>query len=196
MDRRAFLKATLTGGSLVFLAPNSYALKLFPNTAKQKWAILFGSRYGSTRDASLWVSEGMGWIADIYDARENPDLSPFDNIIVASGIYNGKIDQPLETYLTKNATSFSRKVKAVFVVCGGGGTPRAEQYVDLLSGRCQASSPLKKSFGGRLTKKMLNAEDLKVQEEVFKKRNSPVEDYDRLQRKDCLKFGEEILATV
>jgi hypothetical protein len=45
-----------------------------------------------------------------------------------------------------------------------------------------------------VTKRLLNAEDYKIEEEVFKKQGNPFEDYDRLQRKDCLKFGEEILA--
>ena len=77
MDRRTFLKTIVVGGGLTAFASNSQALKLFPNPSKQKWAILFGSRYGSTRDASLWISEGMGGIADAFDARENPDLSSF-----------------------------------------------------------------------------------------------------------------------
>jgi hypothetical protein len=45
-----------------------------------------------------------------------------------------------------------------------------------------------------LTKRLLNAEDYKVEEEVARRRNQPYADYDRLQRTDCLKFGEEVLA--
>jgi len=194
MDRRAFLKTILAGGGATLLASNTYALKLFPNAAQQKWAILFGSRYGSTRDASLWISEGMGWVADVFDARENPDLSSFDGIIIGSGIYNGKIDQPLGTYLAKHAASISKKTKGLFVLCGGGDSPRAQGYIDELAKACQAKPPLTKALGGRLTLKLLNAEDYKVQEDVAKRRNAAPEDYDRLQRKDCLKFGGDIRA--
>jgi menaquinone-dependent protoporphyrinogen IX oxidase len=196
MDRRAFLKTILVGGGLTVFASNSYALKLFPNPGKQKWAILFGSRYGSTRDASLWISEGMGGIADAFDARENPDLSSFDYIIVGSGIYSGKIAQPLETYLTGKSGPISNKIKALFIVCGSGDNPRAQAYVDLLAKFCQAKPPLTRIFSGRVTKRLLNKEDYKIEEEVFKRRNQPFEDYDRLQRSDCLKFGEEILTKV
>ena len=194
MDRRTFFKTIMVGGGLTFFVSNSHAMKLFPNPGKQKWAVLFGSRYGSTRDASLWISEGMGGIADAFDAREIPNLSSFDNIIVGSGIYNGKIDQYLETYLMRNAGSISNRIKALFVVSGSGGTPRAQAYIDALAKICQVNPSLTKTFPGRVTKRLLNKEDYKVEEEVFQRRNQPFEDYDYLKRGDCLNFGEEILS--
>ena len=196
MNRRAFLRTVLVGGGLTVFAPKSYALKLFPSPGKQKWAILFGSRYGSTRDASLWISEGVGGIADAFDARENPDLSSFDNIIVGSGIYNGKIDQYLETYLTRNSVLISNRIKALFIVCGAGDSPRAQAFLDVLAKSCQVKPPLTRIFSGRVTKRLLSKDDYKIEEEVFKRRNQPFEDYDSLKRSDCLKFGEEILNKV
>ena len=192
MDRRTFLKTIAVGGGLTVIESKTYALKLFPNPSRQKWAILFGSRYGSTRDASLWISEGMGGIAEVFDARETPDLSYFEYIVVGSGIYRGKIDANLAEYLTKNSSSFSTRIKALFVVCGGGDSPRAQPYVDGLVKACQTKPPLIKIFPGRITKRLLNEEDYKIEEEVFKRRNEPYEDYDRLKRSDCLKFGEVI----
>jgi menaquinone-dependent protoporphyrinogen IX oxidase len=195
MNRRIFLKTVLAAGAVPLIAaPDTYALKLFPNQGKQKWAVLFGSRYGSTRDASIWISEGMGAIADVFDARENPDLSSFDRIVVGSGIYSGKIDKNLDAYLAKSAARFSDRIKALFVVCGGGDSPRAQAYIDLLAKSCAAKPPVTKIFSGRLTRKLLNAEDNKIEEDVAKKRNQAYEDYDNLQRPDCLKFGEVILA--
>ena len=196
MDRRTFLKTVVIGGGLTAFASHSEALKLFPSPGKQKWAILFGSRYGSTRDASLWISEGLGGIADAFDARENPDLSSFESIAVGSGIYRGKIDTYLEDYLGKNSSLISTRIKALFVVCGAGDSPRAQAFVDVLAKACQTRPPLIKVLSGRITKKLLNEEDYKLEEEVFKRRNEPYEDYDRLKRSDCLKFGEEILGKV
>jgi hypothetical protein len=56
------------------------------------------------------------------------------------------------------------------------------------------STQLTKVFAGRLTIRLLNAEDNKIEEEVARKRNEPYQDHDRLQRKDCLNFGAEVLA--
>ncbi len=194
MDRRAFLRTVVAGGAATVLASNAQALKLFPNSGKQKWAVLYGSRYGTTRDASVWISEGMGLVADVFDARETPDLAHFDGIIIGSGIYMGKIDRILEAYLAKNGASLSTRVKALFVVCGGGDTPRAQAYVDGLAKAAGAKPTLIKVFPGRLTKRLLVPEDYKIEEEVSKRMAQPFEDNDRLQRKECLSFGEEILA--
>jgi hypothetical protein len=193
MDRRTFLKTVVAAGGATLFASDTYALKLFPSPGKKKWAVLFGSRYGSTRDASLWISEGMGGIADAFDARENPDLSAFDAIVVGSGIYAGKIDPHLSAYLAKNAPAFSSRVKALFIVCGQGDTPTGRGFVEGLANSCGVTSGLTKVFPGRLTKRLLTPEDDKIEEAVAKKYKQPYEDYDRLQRKDCLKFGEEVL---
>jgi menaquinone-dependent protoporphyrinogen IX oxidase len=136
----------------------------------------------------------MGGIADVFDVRENPDLSSSEAIVVGSGIYMGKIDKLLEDYLAKNALQFSSRIRALFIVCGAGDTPRAQGFLEGLEKACGTKPPLTRVFSGRLTKRLLNAEDYKVEAEVAKRRNEPYEDYDRLQRKDCLKFGEEILA--
>ena len=196
MDRRTFLKTIVVGGGLTAFASSSHALKLFPDPSKQTWAILFGSRYGSTRDASLWISEGMGRIADAFDARENPDLSSFGSIVVGSGIYSGKIDRHLDDYLTRNASLISNRIRGLFIVCGADDSPRGRGFADLLAKACLAKPSFTRVFSGRITKRLLNEEDYKIEEGVFKRRNEAFEDYDHLKRSDCLKFGEEVLTKI
>lgn len=70
----------------------------------------------------------------------------------------------------------------------------AQDYVAALGKACGAKPQMTKVFSGRLTIRLLNAEDNKVEEGVAKKRNEPYQDSDRLQRKDCLDFGAAILA--
>ncbi|MFB0565492.1 MAG: flavodoxin domain-containing protein [Candidatus Aminicenantaceae bacterium] len=193
MNRRKFFKSCLLGGGTAFLISDGYSLKFFPNPSKNKWAILFGTRYGSNRDASIWISEGMGVIADVFDARENPDLSSFDYLIVGSGIYGGKVAQHLEDYIQKNASLISKKTKAVFSVCGAGGSERADRYLDLIIKLTGATPVAKKTFPGRITKRLLNPDDYKMLEDLSVRRSRPFEDYDNVQRKDFLQFGEEIL---
>jgi menaquinone-dependent protoporphyrinogen IX oxidase len=136
----------------------------------------------------------MGGIADAFDARENPDLSSFGSIVVGSGIYSGKIDRHLDDYLTRNASLISNRIRGLFIVCGAGDSPRGRGFADLLAKACLAKPSLTRVFSGRITKRLLNEEDYKIEENVFKRRNEAFEDYDHLKRSDCLKFGEEILS--
>ena len=43
----------------------------------------------SSRDAGVWISEGMDGIANVFDVRENPDLSDYENIVVGGSIRSG-----------------------------------------------------------------------------------------------------------
>ncbi len=62
----------------------------------KKWAVLYGTWCGSARDAALWISEGMDGIANVFDVRENPDLSKYDHIVVGGAIRGGKTSQELQ----------------------------------------------------------------------------------------------------
>ena len=74
MKRRNFFKWGLAGVGTLALVDNAWALKYYPKQSDKKCAVLYGTWCGSSRDAAVWISEGMGGIADVFDARENPDL--------------------------------------------------------------------------------------------------------------------------
>ena len=82
MERRDFFKLGLAGIGTVVLLKNAKALEYYPMPSDKKWAVLFGTWCGSSRDAAIWISEGMGGIANVFDVRENPDLTGYDYIIV------------------------------------------------------------------------------------------------------------------
>jgi hypothetical protein len=79
MERRDFCKLGLTAGlSTMALAQDAAALDYYPALSDKKCAVLYATWCGSSRDAAVWISEGMGGIADVFDVRENPDLKRFD----------------------------------------------------------------------------------------------------------------------
>ena len=67
---------------------------------------------GSSRDAAVWISEGMGGIADVFDVRENPDLKGFDHIIIGGSIRSGVTPKELQDYITKNKGILKSKVQS------------------------------------------------------------------------------------
>ena len=194
MKRRDFFFMTLAG-TAAFTTTNGYALQFYPREAKKKWAVLFGSRYGTARDAAVWISEGMGGIAQVFDARENPDLNGYNHIIVGSGIYGGKAAPVLQDYLARSGEALAKKIRALFA-CWGAGDNTPKPYIAVMQSLCQVEPLVSQSFPGRITRILYEPAVSKSLEEFFKSQNRPWGDSDRLVRKDCLTFGKEILEVV
>jgi hypothetical protein len=187
MERRDFFKLGVAAGvSAMALADNVRALDFYPTPSDKKVAVLFATWCGSSRDAAVWISEGMGGIAKVFDVRENPDLTSFDHIVVGGSIRSG----------------VTRKVRGLFAVCGNGekpvGPPQKASYIDNhLAKLCESGEVPSKVFNGRITKALIDPENRKRMEDMYPSfAGKPLEDYDLLKRADCLAFGKEILAGI
>jgi menaquinone-dependent protoporphyrinogen IX oxidase len=203
MERRDFFKLGLaTGIGTIALTGDSWALEYYPNPSDKKCAVLYGTWCGSSRDAAVWISEGMGGIADVFDVRENPDLKAFDHIVIGGSIRSGVTPKELQDYVTKNRGSLKAKVRGFFAVCGNGERPvgpeQKANYIDNhLARLCDAGNVPSKVFNGRITKALLDPKTLKMMEDMYPNiAGKPLANYDLLKRTDCLAFGEEVLAGI
>jgi len=191
MRRRAFFQASLSGiGALAFV-DQAWALKYYPRPSDQKWAVLYSTWCGSSRDAALWISEGMAGIADVFDVRENPDPAGFDHIVIGGSIRGGVTSGELQDYLSANKTGLQNKIRGLFAVCGNMRQPvgpqQTAQFIDNhLAKICGAGPVPSRVFLGRITKSLMEPEIARMM--------SGMEDYDNLKRQECMDFGREILA--
>jgi menaquinone-dependent protoporphyrinogen IX oxidase len=197
MDRRTFVNLGLTGLGTLAIA-NPIPAQFIPKPFKEKWAVLFGTWYGTARDASVWISEGMGGIAAVFDIRQVPaNLSTYDHLIVGTAIHGGKGPKALEDYLSQNAVQLQKKIRGLFVVCGNMGKPPGPQQAkmlidDYLAKLCQVGSVPNRVFGGRITQALMPEAEFKMIADMYAKIGGPAGDWDNLNRMECLKLGKEI----
>jgi menaquinone-dependent protoporphyrinogen IX oxidase len=189
MERRTFLNG-LAGMGAAYSMSAVASPQFIPKASKEKWAVLFGTWAGTARDAGVWISEGMGGIAAVFDARQKPDLKAYDNLIIGTAIHGGKGPKELEDFVQTSIADIKGKVKAYYVVCGNGGDRPGPQvqinYIDnYLAKLCQTTAPANRAFPGRVTKSLLSEEDAKIVERFA--------DYDHLARWECMEFGRQIL---
>jgi menaquinone-dependent protoporphyrinogen IX oxidase len=203
MERRDFFKLGLAAGvSTMALAHNGLALDFYPMPSDKKCAVLFSTWCGSSRDAAVWISEGMGGIAQVFDVRENPDLTSYAHIIVGGSIRSGVTRQEMQDYIAKNKAVLKGKVRGLFAVCGNGEKPvgpaQKTSYIDNHLAKLTESGEVpSKVFNGRITKALIDPENRKRMEDMYPKfAGKSLEDYDLLKRADCLAFGKEILAGI
>jgi menaquinone-dependent protoporphyrinogen IX oxidase len=203
MERRDFFKLGLAAGvGTMALARDSWALEYYPMPSDKKCAVIYGTWCGSSRDAAVWISEGMGGIANVFDVRESPDLKAFDHVVIGGSIRSAVTPKELQDYIAKNKESLKSKVRGFFAVCGNGERPvgpeQKTMYIDNhLAKLCEAANIPARVFNGRITKSLLDPQTRKMMEDNYPKfANKQLEDYDLLKRTDCLAFGKELLAGI
>jgi hypothetical protein len=193
MKKRDFLKTGLLAAGAVILTRKASALEYYPTVSNPDWAILYGSWCGTSRDASVWISEGMDGIAQVFDVKENPDLSKYKYLVVGGSIRSGITSKELQDYLTKHKNEIKDKIKGLFVVCGNMKRPVTQnlypQYFDnhltKLTGAAQVPQ---KVFLGRITWGLMEP-DVRTQMKAM----PGMDEYDNLKRSECMDFGREIL---
>jgi menaquinone-dependent protoporphyrinogen IX oxidase len=193
MNRRSFFKSGFAGAGTLMMADQLWALKYYPMPSDKKCVVLYGTWCGSARDAAVWISEGMGGIADVFDVRENPDLKSYDHIIIGGAIRGMVTSGELQEYMKQNQEWLKEKVRGLFAVCGNMRRPVGPEQISLfidnhLAKLCGVGKVSSKVFLGRVTKSLMDPETAKMM--------AGFEDYDNLSRPDCLAFGAEILTRI
>lgn len=193
MEKRDFFKTSLIAVGAMLMPRKTWALEYYPTAANTEWAILYGTWCGSSRDASVWISEGMDGIANVFDARENPDLSKYKHIIVGGSIRSGVTPKELQDYLTNHKAELANKIRGYFAVCGNMGQPVTQAlynnfFTNHLIKLTGAEGILSRVFLGRIT---LGLMEPAVREQMKSIPN--MADYDNLKRSECMAFGREIL---
>ncbi|MGF7118530.1 flavodoxin domain-containing protein [Methanobacterium oryzae] len=88
-----------------------------------KALVAFGSRYGSSTEIAEEIGKVMkneGFEVDLVNLRKNKvdNISPYDLIVVGSGIKMGKWTKEPLKFLNKYKTALKDKKVALFVSCG------------------------------------------------------------------------------
>ena len=193
MERRRFLKLGFTGAGSLALAQNVQALEYYPKQSDKKCAVLYSTWCGSSRDAGVWISEGMGGIADVFDVREKPDLKGYEHLVIGGSIRSYVTSPELQDFIKENIDSIKGKVRGLFAVCGNMGNPitpdLVTRYIDEhLEKLCEVTDVPSRVFRGRITKSLMDAQSAQMM--------SRMEDYDNLKRNECMALGKEILEKI
>ena len=193
MKKRDFFKIGVLGTIALFIPKKLSALEYYPNVSNKKWAVLYGTWCGSSRDAGVWISEGMDGIANVFDVRENPDLSKYDHLIIGGSIRSGRTSAQLQEYIANNKDLIKAKTRGLFVVCGNmmqpvGPAQKTTLIDNHLAKVCGDINVPSKVFLGRVTLGLLDTESRNMMTQM------KTQEYDNLKRADCMAFGKEILA--
>jgi len=201
MQRRRFLYLG-TRLTLASVAAFGFGCSLRPETEKaEKIALIYGTRYGATRDTAGWIAAGMGRKVDLLDI-ETLDFArtveTYDRFIVGSGIWIDGPHQRLIELLQTHREAMEEKLVASFIVCGTtgedeAGRERLKDYFARLHAPLKAPPPHQAHFGGRMIIGKLNDVDRELlayfYTDVLKK---PFVSWDKTQPRKAEGFGASL----
>ena len=78
-----------------------------------KCLVVYGSKYGSTAEVAAAVADGIG--ADLANAASQPDIRPYDVVVIGSPIYAGNYMQVVRDFLRSNRPLLSKRKVAAFI---------------------------------------------------------------------------------
>jgi menaquinone-dependent protoporphyrinogen IX oxidase len=123
-----------------------------------KTLIAYASKSGANSEAANTIADALKTtynmditIADLR--KEKPDITPFQNIIVGSGVRAGRVYSEAVNFLGNN---FGERKVALYFCCGEGGDPKThDKCISEDTGKALAkNSSLKpiavEAFGGRM----------------------------------------------
>lgn len=125
MLRRMFCKLGATGLASMAISKKISALEKVASAPAKKWAIVFGSKCGSTKEYAGFINEGLGGIAEVIDIEKTtPKTDDYDFFIIG-GWRNGNdvMPQKIPSFVNDNKSVLNNKVKGMFVVLGNQGKP-------------------------------------------------------------------------
>ncbi len=195
MNKRQFFKTGILGIGALLVSSKLKALEYYPTKPGTKWAVVFSTWCGSSRDAGVWISEGMDGIADVFDVRENPDISKYKNIVIGGSIRSSKVSDEMQQFIANNKSELRGKVRGLFAVCGNMMQPPTNEQTNSLIDNhlaklCGVENVPSKVFLGRVTYGLMDESS----RQMLQGFNMP--EYDNLKRAECMAFGKEIKSSV
>lgn len=123
-----------------------------------KALVVYGTRYGTATEIAEEIAHVLneeGVKVDLKDARKlkNYDITPYELVIVGSGIKIGKWTKGSLKFLKDNKESLKDKKVALFVTCGAANIPETiaegqEKYLDDIAKKYLLNKPVSMGLFG------------------------------------------------
>jgi menaquinone-dependent protoporphyrinogen oxidase len=201
MERRFFL--LYSGISLASISAFNFgcSIKSLVDVKSQRIALVYGTRYGATKDTSKWIAKGMGGSVDVINIETmdfDESLKKYDKFIIGSGIWIDGAHKRLMELLSVHKELIQSKIIASFIVCGTtgedeAGRRRIDGYFEKFHKPLDFKPSLKEYFGGRMIVEKLSEKDRKLLNNfylnVLKKE---FVSWDRTKPKSAENFGAKL----
>lgn len=206
MRRRTFLRHA-GSVTLVSAAAFNFGCSISPIVDERsgKTALIYGTRYGSTKETAYWIAEGIERDVDVLDVEAidfEHTIKKYDQFILGSGIWIDGAHVRLMEMLSEHHAQMEKMIIASFIVCGTPGDDEAgklrlEGYFKKFHAPLNIKPAINENFGGRMVIDSLSDKDRLLLDNFYRKvLKRPFIDWDRMEPKKAKAFGIDLDAIV
>ena len=205
LSRRTVLKIGASA-LLASLAARRFAGLIAESLADDdRILLLYGTKYGATRDTAQWIADGLQRPVELVDIRDsgNPDgYGEKARFILGSAVFTEGPMRTMCDYIREHASVLNGRVVATFVVCGSSpdsekGQARIASYLSQLNAPLRPAPTLSRAFGGRLMVAKLTDEDRDALTRYYAiARQQPLADWDRTDPRIAAQFADQLRGSV
>lgn len=167
-SRREFLARVCRYSALAMMAMSfGHEVSALERAKGKSTALLYATRYGSTRETAGWIRNGMGASVELLDIERvsfREVLEGYDRFIVGSGVWIRGVHEKVLEFLETGRERLDGRLLGTFIVCGSAdgsetGLQRTEHYFSAMHASLKTKPPISMAFGGRLVVEQLSEED-------------------------------------
>ena len=166
--------------------------------------VVYASKYGSTKEVAQAVADGLG--ANIVSAANDPDVRPYDLVVLGSPVYGGDYLDPMKDFLRANRPYLAKRKVAAFITAAAhwerspGLTGEEDEllftqqeYADGLAKLAGGETIDCRGFGGRLIPEQLDEADHGMLEWFYRfLMHEPLQGFDLIDLPSAYRWGEEL----
>lgn len=173
-----------------------------------KCLVVYGSKYGSTQEVAQAIADGLG--ADIANAETDPDVRPYNVVVIGSPIYGGDYLDSIKDFVRNNQPYLAKRKVATFITAAAEWTRSPgltgeedellftqQEYADGLAKLAGGETLDSQGFGGRLVPEQLDEKDRNMLDWFYRfLMRRPLEGFDLIDLPSAYRWGEELRAMI
>jgi flavodoxin len=169
-----------------------------------KALVVYGSKYGSTQEVARAIADGLG--ADLANAASQPNVQPYDLVVIGSPIYGGNYLESVLEFVRANRPLLEKTRIAAFITAAADMEPQVgltgeqdemlytqQEYADGLGQLTGGKVIGSRGFGGRLIPAQLSPRDRNMLDWFYRfLMHEPLKGFDLLDIPSAIRWGEDL----
>lgn len=117
--------------------------------------VVYATKHGTAKKCAEILKEKASGTVDIADAKDRPDISGYDKVILGASVYIGKIRKHMVSFCRRNREVLLEKRIGLYI-CSGDHSEKGLEYLKMFGDDLYAHATASELFGHQFNWESMN----------------------------------------